>query len=86
VVGIMPNQQSWFPASSMLALLEQLQPILKQFKKIVGYGGSMGGYAAIKYSKSLQMTRVVAMVPQYSLDPNEVEDKRYTDFYDATLN
>ncbi|MFW1857013.1 hypothetical protein [Acinetobacter defluvii] len=86
VVGIMPKQKSWFPASSMLALLEQLQPILKQFKKIVGYGGSMGGYAAIKYSKSLQMTRVVAMVPQYSIDPNEVEDKRYTDFYDATLN
>ncbi|WP_111859239.1 hypothetical protein [Acinetobacter sp. CFCC 10889] len=86
VVGIMPKQKSWFPASSMLALLEHLQPILKQFQKIVGYGGSMGGYAAIKYSKPLQMTRVVAMVPQYSIDPTEVEDKRYTDFYDATLN
>ena len=86
VVGIMPKQKSWFPALSMNALLAHLQPILKQFKKIVGYGGSMGGYAAIKYSKPLQMTRIVAMVPQYSIDPNEVEDKRYTDFYDAELN
>jgi hypothetical protein len=32
------------------------------------------------------MNRVVAMVPQYSIDPSEVEDKRYTDFYDADLN
>ena len=86
VVGIMPKQKSWFPASSMSALLEQLQPILNQYKNIVGYGGSMGGYAAIKYARSLRMNRVVAMVPQYSIDPAEVEDKRYTDFYDAELN
>lgn len=86
IVGIMPKQKSWFPASSMSALLEQLQPILNQYKNIVGYGGSMGGYAAIKYARSLQMNRVVAMVPQYSIDPAEVEDKRYTDFYNAELN
>ena len=86
VVGIMPKQKSWFPASSMSALLEQLQPILNQYKNIVGYGGSMGGYAAIKYARSLRMNRVVAMVPQYSIDPAEVEDKRYTDFYDTELN
>lgn len=86
VVGIMPKQKSWFPASSMSALLEQLQPILNQYKNIVGYGGSMGGYAAIKYARSLRMNRVVAMVPQYSINPAEVEDKRYTDFYDAELN
>jgi hypothetical protein len=70
----------------MAALLQHLQPILSQFKNIVGYGGSMGGYAAIKYAKDLNMNRVVAMVPQYSIDPSEVEDKRYTDFYDADLN
>ncbi|OTG67116.1 hypothetical protein [Acinetobacter silvestris] len=86
VVGIMPKEKSWFPASSMAELLLQLQPILAQYQRIVGYGGSMGGYAAIKYSMLLNMQRVVAMVPQYSIDPNEVEDRRYTDFYDAKLN
>ncbi|MBO6151816.1 MAG: hypothetical protein J6O15_04370 [Acinetobacter sp.] len=86
VVGIMPKEKSWFPMSSMLALLQHLEPILAQYKRIVGYGGSMGGYAAIKYSKLFKMNRVVAMVPQYSIDPSEVEDRRYTDFYDAHLN
>ena len=38
VVGMMPKQKSWFPASSMAALLQHLQPILSQFKNIVGYG------------------------------------------------
>ncbi|WOE41951.1 hypothetical protein [Acinetobacter chinensis] len=86
VVGIMPKQKSWFPASSISALMEHLSPILSQFKNIVGYGGSMGGYAAIKYARVLKMNRVVAMVPQYSINPAEVDDKRYTDFYDETLN
>ncbi|WP_139850722.1 hypothetical protein [Acinetobacter pullicarnis] len=86
VIGIMPKQKSWFPADSMQALMLELAPILQQFQRIVGYGGSMGGYAAIKYSKLLGLKRVVAMVPQYSIDPEEVEDRRYSDFYDIDLH
>ena len=86
VIGFMPKQKSWFPAVSMLGVLAAIQPILAQFKSIVAYGGSMGGYAAIKYAKAFGMTRVVAMVPQYSIDPAEVDDRRYTDFYDQELN
>lgn len=86
VIGIMPKQKSWFPAVSMLGVLAAIQPILAQFKHIVSYGGSMGGYAAIKYAKAFGMNRVVAMVPQYSIDPTEVDDRRYTDFYDEELN
>ncbi|MBU3846266.1 MAG: hypothetical protein H9855_04730 [Candidatus Acinetobacter avistercoris] len=86
VIGIMPKQKSWFPAVSMLGVLAAIQPILAQFRNIVSYGGSMGGYAAIKYAKAFNMNRVVAMVPQYSIDPEEVTDRRYTDFYDEELN
>ena len=86
VIGIMPKQKSWFPAVSMLGVLAAIQPILAEFKNIVAYGGSMGGYAAIKYAKPFRMNRVVAMVPQYSINPEEVEDRRYTDFYDAEIN
>lgn len=86
VVGIMPKQKSWFPASSMQALMTTLSAILQQYSRIVGYGGSMGGYAAIKYSALLTMQRVVAMVPQYSINPAEVDDRRYIDFYDESLH
>ncbi len=86
VIGIMPKEKSWYPASSMLALFEVLKPYLEQYKSIVGYGGSMGGYAVIKYSKLLKMTRAVAFVPQFSINPEDVEDRRYSDFYDVKLN
>ncbi|ENV32212.1 hypothetical protein L289_4066 [Acinetobacter gerneri DSM 14967 = CIP 107464 = MTCC 9824] len=86
VIGIMPKQKSWYPESSMLALFEVLKPYLEQYSSIVGYGGSMGGYAVVKYAKLLKMTRAVAFVPQYSIDPEDVEDRRYSDFYDVELN
>lgn len=76
----MPKQKSWFPQASMIELEKAISPILEGFKNIVGYGGSMGGYAAIKYSNLLNMNRVIAFVPQYSIDPEQVEDRRYAEF------
>ncbi|MCH7338950.1 hypothetical protein [Acinetobacter higginsii] len=86
VIGIMPKQKSWFPKSSMLQMQQQIQPILQQFKGIVGYGGSMGGYAAIKYSNLLNMQKIVAFVPQYSIDPDVVQDRRYAEFFGASIH
>ncbi|GLG84750.1 hypothetical protein [Acinetobacter calcoaceticus] len=86
VIGIMPKQKSWFPQASMIELAKTISPVLQGFKNIVGYGGSMGGYAAIKYSNLLNMNRVIAFVPQYSIDPDHVEDRRYAEFYDAVAN
>jgi hypothetical protein len=86
VIGIMPKQKTWFPKSSMLQMQQQIQPILEQFKQIVGYGGSMGGYAAIKYSNLLNMQKIVAFVPQYSIDPDVVQDRRYAEFFDPSIH
>ena len=77
VIGIMPKLKTWFPKTSMLQMQQQIQPILEQFEKRVGYGGSMGGYAAIKYSNLLNMQKIVAFVPQFSIDPEVVEDRRH---------
>ncbi|WP_119684477.1 hypothetical protein [Acinetobacter pittii] len=86
VIGVMPKQKSWFPQASMIELAKAISPILEGFKNIVGYGGSMGGYAAIKYSNLLNMNRVIAFVPQYSIDPEHVEDRRYAEFFDSVAN
>lgn len=86
VIGVMPKQKSWFPQASMIELAKAISPILEGFKNIVGYGGSMGGYAAIKYSNLLNMNRVIAFVPQYSIDPEHVKDRRYAEFFDSVAN
>ncbi len=70
----------------MVELAKVILPIIQRFKNIVGYGGSMGGYAAIKYSNLLNMNRIIAFVPQYSIDPEQVEDRRYAEFFNAVAN
>ncbi|WP_445345774.1 hypothetical protein [Acinetobacter bohemicus] len=87
VIGIMPKQKSWFPESSMRQMFAAIEDLIAPFKtRRIGYGGSMGGYAAIKYSNLLDLKRVVALVPQYSINPEDVEDPRYNMFFHAELN
>lgn len=86
VLGIMPKHKSWFPKSSMWNMLQSIAELIAPFQQRIAYGGSMGGYAAIKYSNLLNVQRVVAMVPQYSIDPEDVEDARYNMFYQPELN
>lgn len=85
-IGIMPKLKSWFPMSSMLAMYAAIEPILQRFSQRISYGGSMGGYASLKYSKMLGVSRIIAMVPQFSIDPKDVTDRRYTEFYDEQVN
>ncbi|OTG80414.1 hypothetical protein B9T31_16135 [Acinetobacter sp. ANC 4558] len=86
VIGIMPKEKSWFPESSMLNMMAAIQEYLAPFKTRIGYGGSMGGYAAIKYSNLLDLQRIVALVPQFSIDPLDVTDLRYNMFYHEEVN
>ncbi len=70
-IGFMAKRPNWFPASSVghsiPAVLEWLAPFLQR----VLYGGSMGGYAALKYSGLIGATEVIAYCPQWSIDPDE---------------
>ncbi|ENU63772.1 hypothetical protein EVX74_014120 [Acinetobacter lwoffii] len=86
VLGIMPKHKSWFPQGSMWNMLQAIAELIAPFQQRIAYGGSMGGYAAIKYSRALGVQRVVAMVPQYSIDPEDVHDARYNMFYQPELN
>lgn len=86
VIGIMPKEKSWFPLESIINMLSVIEPYLAKYKQIIGYGGSMGGYAVLKYAKLLRMTRAIAFVPQYSIDPQDVEDRRYAEFFDMSLH
>lgn len=70
-IGVMPKRANWFPAAAMLKAVEQIAPRLEGFATRLIYGGSMGGYAAIKFSRLLSATHVLALCPQWSIDKAE---------------
>lgn len=70
-LGFMTKTPNWFPKSSMAAAHIGVKHILDSFSQRFGYGGSMGGYAAVKYSNLLQLDYSLVFCPQWSIDPAE---------------
>lgn len=83
VIGVVAKFRNWYPKESIFQVVEKLRrensPI---FKYVITYGGSMGGYAAIKYSASFHAKKVIAYVPQWTIEPNNpIQDNRFINYY-----
>jgi len=70
-LGFMAKEANWYPRASMIAAMPEIAYTLGAFGTRLLHGSSMGGYAAIKYSRLLGATHVVAYSPQWSIDPAE---------------
>ena len=70
-ISFMNKRINWFPLANMRQAIASIASILNLHSQKILYGGSMGGYAAIKYSAALHATHVLAMCPQWSIDPQE---------------
>lgn len=79
LVAVKCNNDSWFqsiPDESFELINKILE--LKGYKTVVAYGSSMGGYAAIQFSKRFKCDIVLALSPQYSI--LEDFDKRWESY------
>ncbi|MDB5369815.1 MAG: hypothetical protein JWP20_1373 [Roseomonas sp.] len=86
-LGFMAKSPNWFPSQNVQRAVDQLENILTRFPDRVVYGGSMGGYAGIKFSALLRAANVIAFCPQWSIDPAECAGHRngYERFYVPTM-
>ncbi|MBD8496257.1 hypothetical protein [Pseudomonas syringae] len=82
-IGFMAKRPNWFPHESMSQAIYAIKHITHLFKEKITYGGSMGGYAAIKYSSRLKATSIISFCPQWSLDASECDGNNpgYQSFY-----
>jgi hypothetical protein len=72
-VGIVATGGNFFPKHAVQAALPAILARISGYSQRVVYGGSMGGYAAVKHSALLGATEVVALCPPWSIDPAECE-------------
>ncbi|WP_145153748.1 hypothetical protein [Pseudomonas oryzihabitans] len=75
VLGYVAKRPNWYPASSIINSLKVIGLFFKSYSRVVVYGGSMGGYAAIKHSKLLRAEIVFAFCPQWSADLLECQER-----------
>lgn len=87
-IGIVSKGPNWFAARYMDGALPDLARISGSYGKRLGYGCSMGGYAAIKYSRALGLNHTLAISPIFSIEPGVMGkgDRRYAGDYVPELH
>ncbi|WP_137124954.1 DUF563 domain-containing protein [Roseomonas sp. HF4] len=83
--GFLGKSPNWYPAEAMA----RAAPVVAALRRgpLIGYGYSMGGYAALKYGRLLCLDAALAVSPQVSIDPAEVpNDRRFHRRFDPTLH
>jgi hypothetical protein len=87
VVAFVAKSPNWYPPDDMAALLPEVRRIIgERFARRVLFGHSQGGFAAIKFSRVLGATTVLAFSPQYSIDGRVVADDRVNRYYTGQLH
>lgn len=62
-------RRDWFLSPQSAALAQALSLATAAYAEVTATGFSMGGYAALLYSAACRARRVMAVSPQYSIDP-----------------
>lgn len=62
-------RRDWFLSPGSDALAQALSRATERYAEVTATGFSMGGYAALLYSAACHARRVLAVSPQYCIDP-----------------
>lgn len=62
----------WFQYDDMMQACRAARAALFEADRILAYGSSMGAYAAIRFADLIGANAVLALAPQYSIDPAKV--------------
>ncbi len=86
-LGFVARFPHWYPFRDTSALILQAGEILSRYRSRVTYGSSMGGYAAIKFSRQLGTQHALAFSPQWSIGPESWSyDSSYKKNFDPANN
>lgn len=69
VMAVQTARRDWYVSHRSEALAEALSGLTGGYRDVVLTGFSMGAYAALLYSRAAHARRVMAVSPQYSIDP-----------------
>jgi hypothetical protein len=70
-IHVMTHGNDWFQYPEMASLLTLIRQACTGAERLLSYGSSMGGYAALRFAGEIGAHAALALSPQYSLDPRK---------------
>ncbi len=71
-IHVMGVQEDWYQYPEMFAAMDTVREAVRGASRVMTYGSSMGGYAALRFADAAGANAVLAISPQYSIDPAKV--------------
>lgn len=71
-VQIIPRGNQWYQYEDVDAMIGMVRLIADTYCEVIAYGQSMGAYGAIHTSALLRPNKVLAICPQFSIDPKKI--------------
>ena len=70
-IHVVNSANRWYQERALEQVLAVLRPTLEAYNRIILYGSSMGGYAALRFADRLCADLVIAISPQYTVAPRQ---------------
>ena len=69
---VMTHGNNWFQYAEMPSVLALIQNACSGAERLLSYGSSMGGYAALRFAGAVGAKAALALSPQFSVNPRKV--------------
>jgi hypothetical protein len=71
-IHVLSHGNDWFQTSEMHGVIQIICEASAGVERLLAYGSSMGGYAALRFAGPVGAHTALALSPQYSIDPRKV--------------
>ncbi len=68
-IHVITRENDWYQYPDILDVFAQIRELTAGYDRVVAYGSSMGGYAAIRFGRLVGAKLALALSPQFSIDP-----------------
>jgi pimeloyl-ACP methyl ester carboxylesterase len=75
-IHVLTSGNDWYQYPEMEAALAVIRDAVSGADRVLTYGSSMGGYAAVRFADAVGATHVLSISPQYSIDPRRMRSDR----------
>lgn len=78
-IHVLGRSEDWYQYADMDAAMATVRAATAGATRVLTYGSSMGGYAALRFADAAGATDALALSPQYSIDPRiAVHERRWS--------
>lgn len=71
-IHVISDHNDWFQYAEIEQVLLAIRQACNSAERVLAYGSSMGGYAALRFAGAVGAHTALALSPQFSLDPRKV--------------